>query len=86
MVALRPEKIAFGHDVPQDAMARRRMAQSGVVTDIGLSRQLSIYKVRLTTGWCSRPRDDQNREAARTVTERRVWLSWTARGGRAVAA
>jgi putrescine transport system ATP-binding protein len=83
-VALRPEKIGIGHDVPQSATGgAAENGASGVVTDIGYLGTLSIYKVRLDDGLVLKAAMmNQNREAARTVhVKDRVWLSWTPAAG-----
>ena len=47
-VALRPEKIALGHDVPANTTEN---GAAGIVTDIGYRGTLSLYKVRLDDGF-----------------------------------
>jgi putrescine transport system ATP-binding protein len=79
-VALRPEKIRIGHDVPRDAAdGVAENGASGVVTDVGYLGTLSIYKVRLDSGLVLKAAAmNESRQAARTVhVNDRVWLSWT---------
>jgi putrescine transport system ATP-binding protein len=83
-VALRPEKIRIGHDVPQNAAdGVAENGASGVVTDVGYLGTLSIYKVRLDSGLVLKAAAmNESRQAARTVhANDRVWLSWTPEAG-----
>jgi putrescine transport system ATP-binding protein len=79
-VALRPEKIRVGHEVPANETEN---GAAGVVTDIGYLGTLSIYKVRLDDGLILKTAAmNESRQAARTIhTNDRVWLSWTPEAG-----
>jgi putrescine transport system ATP-binding protein len=77
-VALRPEKIALGHDVPADSTEN---GVAGTVTDIGYRGTLSLAKVRLDDGLVIEVATmNASRLAQRTVSDR-VWLSWAAEAG-----
>jgi putrescine transport system ATP-binding protein len=83
-VALRPEKIRIGHDMPQGTKdSATGNGASGVVTDIGYLGTLSIYKVRLDDGLVLKAAAmNESRQAARTIhANDRVWLSWTPEAG-----
>ena len=79
-VALRPEKVRIGHDVPTDIAEN---GAAGIVTDIGYLGTVSVYKVRLDSGLVLKAAAmNERRQAARTIQVRdRVWLSWDANAG-----
>jgi putrescine transport system ATP-binding protein len=79
-IALRPEKIALGHDVPANGGEN---GAAGVVTDIGYRGTVSLYKVRLDDGLVVEVAlMNASRLARRTVhASDRVWLSWAPEAG-----
>ena len=74
-VALRPEKVRISHAQPVDAGAN---CVGGVVWDIGYLGDVSVYKVRLDTGFVMKAAAPN---LARLIERpfgfgQRVWLSW----------
>ena len=74
-VALRPEKVRISHAQPTDAGAN---CVDGVVWDIGYLGDVSVYKVRLDTGFVMKAAAPN---LARLIERpfgfgQRVWLSW----------
>ena len=74
-VALRPEKVRISHAQPVDAGAN---CVGGVVWDIGYLGDVSVYKVRLDTGFVMKAAAPN---LARLIERpfgfgERVWLSW----------
>jgi len=74
-VALRPEKVRISHAQPTDAGAN---CVDGVVWDIGYLGDVSVYKVRLDTGFVMKAAAPN---LARLIERpfgfgERVWLSW----------
>jgi putrescine transport system ATP-binding protein len=74
-VALRPEKVRISHAQPAGAGAN---CVAGVVWDIGYLGDLSVYKVRLDTGFVMKAAAPN---LARLIERpfgfgQRVWLSW----------
>jgi putrescine transport system ATP-binding protein len=78
-VALRPEKIRIGREVPPASMN----AVEGEVTAIGYLGDFSIYKLRLADGFVMEAAAaNVARVVARPVSiGDRVWLSWAADAG-----
>lgn len=78
-VALRPEKIRIGREVPP-AMAN---AVEGEVAEIGYLGDFSIYKVKLADGFVlEAAAANVSRAVARPVSiGDRVWLSWASDAG-----
>ena len=79
-VALRPEKVRISHAQPTDAGAN---CVDGVVWDIGYLGDVSVYKVRLDTGFvvkAAAPNLARLIERPFSFGER-VWLSWAGDAG-----
>ena len=79
-VALRPEKVRISHAQPVDAGAN---CVGGVVWDIGYLGDVSVYKVRLDTGFvvkAAAPNLARLIERPFSFGER-VWLSWAGDAG-----
>ena len=79
-VALRPEKVRIWHEQPADAAAN---CVGGVVLDIGYLGDVSIYKMRLDTGFVMKAAAPN---LARLIERpfsfgERVWLSWAGDAG-----
>jgi putrescine transport system ATP-binding protein len=79
-VALRPEKIRIGHEIPEDAAEN---GAAGIVSNIGYLGTVSHYKVTLDNGLVlTAAVMNAQRQAARTIDmSDRVWLSWTPDAG-----
>jgi putrescine transport system ATP-binding protein len=79
-VALRPEKIRIGHEIPQDPVENGAV---GIVVGIGYLGTVSHYKVRLDSGLVLKAAVmNEQRQSARTIhVNDRVWLSWTPDAG-----
>jgi putrescine transport system ATP-binding protein len=83
-VALRPEKIRIGHDVPQNATdGAAENGASGIITDIGYLGTLSTYKVRLDNGLVLKAAAmNESLQTAQTIhVNDRAWLSWSPEAG-----
>ena len=83
-VALRPEKIRIGHDVPQNAAdGAAENGASGIITDIGYLGTLSTYKVRLDNGLVLKAAAmNESLQTAQTIhVNDRAWLSWSPEAG-----
>ena len=79
-VAVRPEKVRIWHEQPADAAAN---CVAGVVLDIGYLGDVSIYKMRLDTGFVMKAAAPN---LARLIERpfsfgERVWLSWAGDAG-----
>ena len=79
-LALRPEKIRIGHEIPQDAAEN---GAAGVVADIAYLGTVSHYKVKLDSGLVLKAAVmNEQRQSARIIhVNDRVWLSWTPDAG-----
>jgi putrescine transport system ATP-binding protein len=78
-VALRPEKIRIGREVPPDGANRAE----GEVWEIGYLGDFSVFKVRLSDGFViAAAAANVTRLVERGITVGdRVWLSWAADAG-----
>jgi putrescine transport system ATP-binding protein len=76
-VAVRPEKVRIAHEPPSD---RQDNHAAGQVWDIGYLGDLSVYKVRLDSGFVMQvARANMTRLVERPIGyDDRVWLSWDA--------
>jgi putrescine transport system ATP-binding protein len=79
-VALRPEKVRIGHEIPDGPVEN---GAAGVVTDIGYLGTVSHYKVKLDDGLVLKAAlMNEQRQSARTIhVNDRVWLSWAPDAG-----
>jgi putrescine transport system ATP-binding protein len=79
-IALRPEKLRITRDRPVDSAVN---CVSGTVLDIGYLGDLSIYKVRLDSGFVMKAvAANVTRLVERPIDWRnRVWLSWAPEAG-----
>jgi putrescine transport system ATP-binding protein len=78
-VALRPEKLRIATEPPASA----ENCVAGRVVDVAYLGNISLYKVRLESGFIMRVQvPNLTRSVDRSIgTDERVWLSWTPDAG-----